>query len=82
MGNTVRRKVINQLVAPISGKIVRIEKRSVLDGYRIAIMGSKDTRVYLDNIYCSENVIKDFKLKEGKKVEAGQVLLEWEDSCE
>lgn len=74
-----RKKTVCQVVAPISGKITHIEKRGVFEGYHITIMGSKDTRVYIGNLYCSKNDLSIFKVKEGRKVTAGEVILEYEE---
>lgn len=79
MRKSIRKKIINQVIAPISGRITHIEKRGVFDGWNITIMGDKDTRVYIGNLYCSKNDLNDYKIKEGKKVEAGQIILEYEE---
>lgn len=79
MAKFIKKKVINQLIAPISGRITHVEKRGVFEGWNITIMGDKDTRVYIGNIYCSKNDLNDYKIKDGKKVVAGQIILEYEE---
>lgn len=73
------KKVIRQVIAPIDCKLTHVEKRNALTGWCLSLMGDRDTRVYVDNIYCSENDLKHFKVREGRRYEKGQVIVEWEE---